>query len=95
MGSVALFGIELLLGLPVLALSPVLGVIAAMVFVVKAGMLSGTFYLAAAAMLVTAILMALFPNYGLFLFGLVSAACFFIPGWKYHRQRLRSNRLAR
>ncbi len=78
-----------------LKLSPVLAVLAAMVFVVKAGMLSGTFYLSAAAMLVTAIVMAIFPEYGLFLFGLASAACFFIPGWKYHRQRLRSGRLAR
>jgi serine/threonine-protein kinase len=95
MGSIAMFGIEVLLRLPVLTLSPVLAVLAAMVFVVKAGMLSGTFYLAAAAMLVTSVIMAVFPDYGLFLFGLASAACFFIPGWKYHRQRLRSGRLAR
>jgi serine/threonine-protein kinase len=95
MGSMAMFGVELLLGLPVLTLAPVLAVIAAMVFVVKAGMLSGSFYLSAGAMLVTAVLMALFPAYGLFVFGLASAACFFIPGWKYHRQRLRSDRLAR
>jgi len=38
-----------MLGLPVLALSPVLAVLAGMVFVVKAGMLSGSFYFSAAA----------------------------------------------
>jgi hypothetical protein len=32
-------------------------------------------------------LMALFPSIGLFLFGFVTAACFFIPGLKYYRQR--------
>jgi serine/threonine-protein kinase len=94
-GSVSLFGVEVLLGLPVLTLSPVLAVLAGMVFLVKAGMLSGYFYLAAAASFLTAGLMAIFPSYGLFLFGLVSAACFFIPGLKYYRQRLRASRPAR
>jgi serine/threonine-protein kinase len=40
----------------------------------------------------TAVPMALFPNYGPFMFGVVSALCFFIPGLKYHRQRLHSLR---
>jgi hypothetical protein len=26
------------------------------------------------------------PNVGLTLFGIVSAICFFLPGWKYYRQ---------
>jgi serine/threonine-protein kinase len=94
-GSISLFGVELLLDLPVLTLSPVLAVLAGMVFVVKGGMLSGYFYLAAAASFMTAGLMAAFPDYGLFLFGLVSAASFFIPGLKYYRQRVRSARPAR
>jgi len=34
--------------------------------------------------------MALYPNYGPLLFGLVTAVCFFIPGLKYYRQRQRS-----
>ena len=93
-GSISLFVVERLLGLDVLTLSPVLAVLAGMVFLVKAGILSGSFYLSAAASFVTAILMARFPNIGLFLFGLVSAACFFIPGLKYHRQRLHSERLS-
>jgi serine/threonine-protein kinase len=90
LGSVSLFGIERLLGLDVLALSPVLAVMGGMVFLVKAGMLSGSFYISAAACFVTAGLMALFPSIGLFLFGFVSAACFFIPGLKYYRQRVGS-----
>jgi serine/threonine-protein kinase len=89
-GSISLFGVEVLLGLKVLTLSPVLAVLAGMVFLVKAGMLSGWFYLAAAASFVTAVLMALFPSVGLFLFGFVSAACFFLPGLKYYRQRVRA-----
>jgi serine/threonine-protein kinase len=86
----SLFGVEALLKLPVLKLSPVLALLAGMVFLVKAGMLSGSFYISAAACFVTAALMAIFPSIGLFLFGLVSAVCFFIPGLKYYRQRMRS-----
>jgi serine/threonine-protein kinase len=87
LGSISLFGVEVLLKLPVLTLSPVLAVLAGMVFLVKAGMLSGSFYFSSAACFATAVLMALFPSVGLFLFGFVSAACFFIPGLKYFRQR--------
>jgi serine/threonine protein kinase len=94
LGSISLFGVEVLLGLEVLTLSPVLAILAGMVFLVKAGMLSGSFYLAAAASFATAAFMALVPSLGLFAFGLVSAACFFIPGFKYYRQRQRSPRLA-
>jgi serine/threonine-protein kinase len=88
LGSISLFVVEMLLRLDVLTLSPVLAVLAGMVFLIKAGVLSGTFYLYAAASFVTAVLMALFPAIGLFLFGAVSAAGFFFPGLKYHRQRL-------
>jgi serine/threonine-protein kinase len=90
LGSISLFGVEILLDLPVLSLSPVLAILAGMVFLVKAGMLSGSFYIAAAASFATAAFMALVPSLGLFAFGLVSAACFFIPGLKYYRQRQRS-----
>jgi serine/threonine-protein kinase len=85
-----LFPLEAWLGLPVLTLSPVLGLVNGMVFLVKAGMLSGLFYVPAVALFATAGLMAIFPNYAHFLFGLVSAACFFFPGLKYYRQRLRA-----
>lgn len=85
-----LFGIEELLNLPVLTLSPVLGLIGGMVFIVKAGILAGSFYIHAVAMFVTSIAMAAMQRYGLeygvSIFGLVSAATFFLPGWKYYRQ---------
>jgi serine/threonine protein kinase len=92
--STLLFGIEALLDLPVLTLSPVLGLVSGMVFLVKAGILSGAFYIQAAALFATAGVMALWsrtglPPLGISLFGIVSAACFFVPGLKYYRQRAR------
>lgn len=82
--SSGLFGVEKLLDLPVLTLSPVLALIAAAVFVVKAGILSGEFYIHAVLLFLTAIPMALFPDYALTFFGLTSAATFFVPGLKFH-----------
>ena len=84
-----LFPLEWWMGLPVLALSPMLGVISAMVFIVKAGMLSGIFYIQAAALLVASIAMAVLPQYGHLIFGAVAATCFFVPGFKYSRQSRR------
>ena len=85
-----LFGVEELLNLPVLKLSPVLGLIGGMVFIMKAGILAGSFYIHAAAMLAMSIAMAEMQRqgfeYGVSIFGLVSAATFFLPGWKYYRQ---------
>jgi serine/threonine-protein kinase len=85
-----LFPLEYVLGLPPLKLSPVLGIITGVVFLAKAGILSGEFYIWAALLFLTAGLMAYFPTYAHFIFGLVSAACFFFPGLKYYRQRLRA-----
>ncbi|MGB7345025.1 MAG: serine/threonine-protein kinase [Pirellulaceae bacterium] len=85
------FPLEWWLGLPVLTLSPLLGVISAMVFVIKAGMLSGVFYIQAAALLMCAAAMAVLPQWAHMIFGFVSAACFFIPGFQYER---RSRRVA-
>jgi serine/threonine-protein kinase len=45
--------------------------------------------------ILTAVPMALFPQVGPLLFGVVSALSFFIPGLKYYRQRLRATRAAR
>ena len=84
--STLLFVVEYQLGLPVLTLSPVLGLCSGMVFMVKAGILSGSFYLQAFALFGCSVLMAAFPTYGITWFGIVSALCFFIPGWKYYRQ---------
>jgi hypothetical protein len=60
-----------------------------MVFLVKAGTLSGWFYYAAAASFLTAIPMAFYAETGIgpLLFGVVTAVCFFLPGLKYYRQR--------
>jgi serine/threonine-protein kinase len=89
--AVMLFAIEYVLGLPVLTLSPVLGLTNGMVFMVKAGILSGEFYIHAAVMFATAVLMAVLARLdvpvGISLFGIAAAATFFVPGWKYHRQR--------
>ena len=84
--SSMLFLIEALLDLPVLKLSPVLALFAASVFVGKAGVLSGEFYIQAITMFLCAIPMALFPHYGLTIFGIASALTFFLPGWKFHRE---------
>jgi len=95
MSIVALFPLEYYLGLAPLTLSPVLGLIAGMVFVIKAGVLSGVFYIQAIALFLTAGLMAIWPACAHLLFGLVSAACFFFPGWKYFRlQTAKSSELA-
>jgi serine/threonine-protein kinase len=95
--TIGVFIVETLLHLrypemKVLTLSPILAVIAGMVFVVKAGMLSGEFYISAAALFLTVIPIALFPDYGPIIFGVVTAAAFFVPGLKYHLQRLRTLR---
>ena len=91
--SIGMFIIEWLLGIETLELSPVLAVIAGMVFLVKAGTLSGLFYFAAGASFLVAIPMALLgPRWGVVMFGAVSALGFFVPGLKYYRQRLRSDR---
>lgn len=85
-----LFPLEAWLGLPALKLSPVLAIVTGVVFLAKAGILSGEFYVCSAALFATAALMALLPDYAHFIFGVVSAACFFFPGLKYYRQRLRA-----
>jgi serine/threonine-protein kinase len=94
MATVGVFIVEMLLGQHVLKFAPMLAVIAGMTFVVKAGMLSGEFYIPAAALFATAVPMALWPQYGILLFGLVTALSFFIPGLRYHLQRQRSLREA-
>lgn len=86
--SIGVFIIEVLLGLPVLSLTPILSILAGMIFLVKAGTLSGGFYIAAAASFLISVPMALVgPPLSPVLFGIVSALSFFIPGLKYYRQR--------
>lgn len=82
-----LFPMEWWLGLEPLSLSPVLGILAAMVFLVKAGMFNGAFYVQAVCLFLTSIVMAVFPKYAHLVFGIVAAGCFFLPGLKYYRRR--------
>jgi serine/threonine-protein kinase len=99
-GSIAavvlLFVVESALGLDVLTLSPVLGLISGLVFVVKAGILSGAFYFSAAALMASSVAMAWMQRlgcpYGVTLFGLVAAATFFVPGLKYYRESRQKDR---
>ncbi|MEM6776413.1 MAG: serine/threonine-protein kinase [Planctomycetota bacterium] len=88
-GIAMLFPLEWWLGLDVLALAPLLGVISAMVFLIKAGMFSGRFYLQAVSLLAASIAMAVFPSAAHLIFGVVAAACFFVPGWIYWRRQTR------
>ncbi|MEQ8209061.1 MAG: serine/threonine-protein kinase [Lacipirellulaceae bacterium] len=91
---ILLFVIESLLEMPVLTLSPILGLISGMVFVIKAGILAGSFYVNGAALFLCALTMAWMQRvgwpYGTTVFGLVVAACFLVPGWKYFRQSRRA-----
>lgn len=91
--SMLLFGLEGMLGLPVLSLSAVLPLIAGNVFLAKAGILSGKFYIQAVALYLTSFVMAGLhavglSDAGLILLGGVLACSFFAPGFKYYRQRL-------
>jgi serine/threonine-protein kinase len=87
--SVMLFWVEALLDLPVLTLSPVLALLAGLVFFAKAGILSGAFYIQAAVLFATALVMCMARDLSHVIFGVVSGVCFFVPGLKYFRQRSR------
>jgi tRNA A-37 threonylcarbamoyl transferase component Bud32 len=90
LASIAMFIIEVVAGLPPLTLSPAIAVAAAMVFVFKAGILSGKFYIWAGLMFLTAAVMPLFRKWyesDILLFGISSAVSFFVPGLMYARQR--------
>ncbi|MCP4170802.1 MAG: serine/threonine protein kinase [Fuerstiella sp.] len=95
--SSMLFAVESMMDEPVLTFSPVLGCIAGIVFLAKAGMLSGRFYIHAGALFATSIIMAAMqrqetPNFSISLFGVVSALAFFLPGFKYYRQQKQPSR---
>lgn len=89
--SIGIFLVEWWLGYEVLSMTPILSIAAGMVFLVKAGTLSGWFYFAAALCFLGAIPMAIFKApLSPLLFGAISAIGFFVPGLKYYRQRQRS-----
>ena len=87
-----LFAVEWLLRLPALSLSPVLAISSGTIFLAKAGILSGRFYVYAFLCYLAACVMAVFPTHGVAIFGVVSATGFFIPGWKYHKLRVETER---
>ncbi|MFK7738467.1 MAG: serine/threonine-protein kinase [Pirellulaceae bacterium] len=83
----ALTPLEWLLKLEPLTLSPILAIVGAMVFFVKAGILAGWFYIPSIALILTSLLMAIWPEYAHLIFGFVAGASFFLPGLKYYRLR--------
>ncbi|MGN6544214.1 MAG: serine/threonine-protein kinase [Aureliella sp.] len=82
-----LWPLEWWLNLEPLKLSPLLGVITGMIFLIKAGILTGAFYIQAACLFATSVAMALVPQFAQLIYGVVAAACFLIPGLKYYRLR--------
>jgi len=95
--SMFLYGLEWIINLKPLTLSPVLPLIAGNVFFAKAGILSGKFYVQGVVLYITSILMAVLQqhppiDFGLTLLGIVLGGCFFVPGLKYHRLRTFNSR---
>jgi hypothetical protein len=84
---------EWLMGLPVMALAPLLAITNGMLFLVKAGFLSGEFYLCSGLVFLTLIPAALYPTIAIPLLTLTFAGCFFATGLKYHLRHLRTRRL--
>jgi eukaryotic-like serine/threonine-protein kinase len=84
----SLFPIEWALKLEPLQLTPLLGVISGMVFLIKAGILSGVFYVQAFFLFGSTAAMLAFPAFAHIIFGVVAALSFFVPGLKYYRQSL-------
>lgn len=84
----SLFPIEWALNLRPLQLTPLLGVISGMIFLIKAGILSGVFYIQAVCLFATTGLMLAYPSVAHLIFGAVAAISFFVPGLKYYKQSL-------
>ena len=87
-GIGALFPIEWWLELPPLTLTPLVAIITGMVFLIKAGILSGVFYIQAFCLFASSAFMLAFPKVAHIIFGLVAGGSFFFPGLKYYRQSL-------
>ena len=92
---IGLFLTEMILGMNALALSPILAVITGMMFVAKAGMLSGEFYIYAALNFLAVIPMAwsmiMFPAWHLnqLILAFFASLGFVLPGIRYYRQARR------
>lgn len=84
------FVVEWLMGLPALKLAPILAITNGMLFMIKGGILAGSFYVQAAALFLTIPLMIWFPRFSPMIFAIVAASCFFATGQRaYQRGRLR------
>jgi hypothetical protein len=88
-----IFLVEWLLGLPVLTLAPMIAVMNGGLFLVKGGILSGSYYVQAALTFLAIVPMARFPRFAPLIFGLTAALCFFTTGLKYHLRSRRTQRL--
>jgi eukaryotic-like serine/threonine-protein kinase len=93
--SIGVFLVEVALGLPALTLTPVLAVVAGMVFLFMAGTVSGWFYLPAALCFAGTLPMAFWPGVAPTLFGIMAALGFFVPGLKYYRKSKRARNAVR
>jgi serine/threonine-protein kinase len=82
-----IFLVEWLLGLPVLKLAPMLAVTNGMLFMIKAGILAGGYYLQAGAIFLTIFPMVAFPRFAPLIFGTAASACFLATGLKYRLRR--------
>lgn len=97
---IGVFLTEMILGMNALALSPILAVIAGMMFVAKAGMLSGEFHIYAALNFLAVIPMAwsmnMFPAWHLnqLILAVFASLGFVLPGIRYYRQARRLDRNA-
>jgi eukaryotic-like serine/threonine-protein kinase len=85
-----IFLVEWLLDMPVLKLAPMIAVTNGMLFMIKAGILSGDYYPQAALTFLAVFPMAFLPRFAPLIFGVVASACFFVTGLKYRLRRLRS-----
>jgi eukaryotic-like serine/threonine-protein kinase len=85
-----IFLVEWLLDMPVLKLAPMIAVTNGMLFMIKAGILSGDYYPQAALTFMAVVPMAHFPRFAPLIFGVVASTCFFVTGLKYRLRRLRS-----
>lgn len=94
-GTFGVLMLEWLLGRPVLEFAPIIAVLASMVFMCKAGILSGMFYFAVAALFTAAWLMTRLPSEAMLIYGLTLAACYFVPGWIFYRRRRATQREGR
>ena len=73
-------------------LAPMIAVTNGMLFMIKAGILSGGYYVQAACTFLAIFPMAAFPRFAPLIFGAVASACFFATGIKYRVRHLRAAR---